>query len=57
MPPARFCVALVCGTLPMAFVFALVGHLGADKPVVAIAASAVLPILLWPLARKVLFSR
>lgn len=52
MPAGRFCVALVCGTMPMAFVFALVGHIGADEPVLAVAASALLPLLLWPVARR-----
>ncbi len=57
MPAGRFCVALVCGTLPMAFVFALVGHLGAERPVLAIATSALLPLLLWPVARRIIFVR
>lgn len=54
MAPNRFCIALVCGTLPMACTFALLGHIGAKQPLLALCASALLPLLLWPLARRVL---
>lgn len=55
MQPGRFCIALVCGTLPMAFTYAIIGHLGADEPVLALCASAIIPLLLWPVARRILF--
>jgi uncharacterized membrane protein YdjX (TVP38/TMEM64 family) len=47
MPPLPFFAALVCGSAPLGFVFAMIGHAGADYPVLAIALSAVLPPLLW----------
>ncbi len=50
MRPEVFVVALTCGTLPLAFTFAAIGHLGAEHPVLAIGLSAGLPPLLWLLA-------
>jgi membrane protein DedA with SNARE-associated domain len=47
MPPLPFFAALVCGSAPLGFVFAAIGHAGGDHPVLAIALSAVLPPLLW----------
>ena len=47
MRPTPFFAALVCGSAPLAFVFAAIGHAGADHPVLAIALSAGLPPLLW----------
>ena len=47
MPPLPFFAALACGSAPLGFVFAMIGHAGADYPVLAIALSAVLPPLLW----------
>lgn len=47
MPPAPFFVALACGSAPLGFVFAVIGHAGVDYPVLAIALSAGLPPLLW----------
>ncbi len=51
MPPAHFFLALVCGTLPLAFSFAALGERGVDNPVLALSLSAALPVVLWPLAR------
>ena len=47
MRPTPFFAALACGSAPLAFVFAAMGHAGADHPVLAIALSAGLPPLLW----------
>jgi uncharacterized membrane protein YdjX (TVP38/TMEM64 family) len=47
MRPGIFVIALACGSLPLGFGFAAVGHAGAEHPVLAIAASAILPPLLW----------
>jgi uncharacterized membrane protein YdjX (TVP38/TMEM64 family) len=47
MPPRAFFVALACGSAPLGFVFAAIGHAGADHPILAIALSACLPPLLW----------
>ena len=55
MPFPVFLVALVCGSLPLGFVFALIGSLGVSSPFSALALSAVLPPLLWLAARRLLF--
>jgi uncharacterized membrane protein YdjX (TVP38/TMEM64 family) len=47
MRPLPFFVALACGSAPLGFAFAAIGHAGVDHPVLAIALSAVLPPLLW----------
>jgi membrane protein DedA with SNARE-associated domain len=47
MPPLAFFAALACGSAPLGFVFAMIGHAGVDYPVLAIALSAGLPPLLW----------
>lgn len=52
MRPARFLLALACGSLPMGLVFAALGYYGSDRPTLAIAISAILPLLLWPVARR-----
>ncbi len=49
-----FIVGLICGVLPLGFVFAYIGHAGLEHPYLAIAISAGLPPLLWLLARKFL---
>ena len=47
MPPGVFFAALACGSAPLGFGFAAIGHAGGDYPVLAIALSAGLPPLLW----------
>jgi uncharacterized membrane protein YdjX (TVP38/TMEM64 family) len=47
MPPAAFLTALACGSAPLGFAFAALGHAGATTPILAIALSAGLPPLLW----------
>ena len=47
MPPRAFFAALACGSAPLGFVFAAIGHAGVDHPALAIALSASLPPLLW----------
>ena len=51
MPPLSFFMALVCGTLPLAFIFAAVGARGVEDPALALSLSAALPVALWPLAQ------
>ncbi|MGB7182247.1 MAG: VTT domain-containing protein [Burkholderiaceae bacterium] len=51
-----FCVALVCGSAPLGFVFAMIGHRGQNAPVVTLLASALAPFVLWFLMRP-LFKR
>ena len=46
-----FFVALLCGSVPLGFVFAAIGHAGQDHPVVTLAISALLPIVFWLLLR------
>lgn len=47
-----FWLALVCGSVPLGFAFAAIGHLGHSKPVLAVLLSAVVPIGLWMVARR-----
>ena len=47
MPVRRFSSALACGSLPLGFAFAAIGHWGHEQPVIALALSAGLPPLLW----------
>ncbi|MHC4943007.1 MAG: TVP38/TMEM64 family protein [Planctomycetota bacterium] len=51
MPAGSFLAALCCGSPPMAFTFALIGHTGADNPLLALGASAIIPLLLWAVVR------
>jgi uncharacterized membrane protein YdjX (TVP38/TMEM64 family) len=50
MPIRKFTAALTIGSVPTAFAFAAMGAGWADQPIVALAASYVLPILLLPIA-------
>jgi protein-S-isoprenylcysteine O-methyltransferase Ste14/uncharacterized membrane protein YdjX (TVP38/TMEM64 family) len=50
MPMKKFSAALTIGSLPTGFVFAAIGAGWADQPIVALAVSYVLPILLLPIA-------
>jgi uncharacterized membrane protein YdjX (TVP38/TMEM64 family) len=50
MPLRKFTSALTIGSVPTAFAFAAVGAGWADQPVLALAVSYVLPILLLPVA-------
>ena len=47
MPWRRFVAAAACGSLPLGFAFAWVGHLGNEFPRIAFAVSALGPPLLW----------
>ena len=49
-----FLPALACGSVPTGFVFAAIGHLGQSEPAWAFALSAIVPILLWLAAARVL---
>ena len=54
MPLGRFVAALTIGSVPTGFVFAAIGSGWADRPIVALAVSYVLPILLMPIALHVM---
>jgi uncharacterized membrane protein YdjX (TVP38/TMEM64 family) len=50
MPMRKFTAALTIGSVPAAFAFAATGAGWADQPVLALAVSYMLPILLLPIA-------
>lgn len=52
MPARYFHLALACGSLPMGFTYAWIGHAGVMHPILAVALSAGLPPLIWLLARR-----
>jgi uncharacterized membrane protein YdjX (TVP38/TMEM64 family) len=57
MPMRKFITALTLGSVPTAFAFAAIGAGWADQPILALAMSYVLPILLLPIALFLLRSR
>ncbi len=56
MPFPIFLVALLCGSIPLSFVFSVIGHAGEDRPLLTLGLSALLPVLLW-LVLQPLFRR
>jgi uncharacterized membrane protein YdjX (TVP38/TMEM64 family) len=50
MPLRKFTAAMTIGSVPTAFAFAAIGAGWADQPILALAVSYVLPILLLPVA-------
>ena len=57
MPFGKFLAALTIGSIPTAFAFAAIGAGWADEPVLALAASYVLPIFLLPVVLYLLRRR
>jgi uncharacterized membrane protein YdjX (TVP38/TMEM64 family) len=57
MPFARFALALAAGALPLGFLFATAGHLGAEAPILIIVICAVAPLGLWAVWRWALARR
>ncbi len=53
MPARTFHLALACGSVPLGFVFAAVGHAGVTQPLLALGLSAVLPPVLWIVVQPV----
>jgi len=51
MPLWAFLTALLCGSAPLGFTFATIGHSGAEHPVLAIVLSALVPPILWLLVQ------
>ncbi len=47
MPARTFTLALICGSLPMSFVYAAIGAAGQENPQMAIGLSLLLPPVLW----------
>ncbi len=54
MPWRTFVIALTCGSVPVGFAFAAIGHLGQDHPGPALLLSAAAPVLLWLIAGRIL---
>ena len=54
MPMRKFITALTIGSVPTAFAFAAIGAGWADRPILALLVSYVLPILLLPIALYVM---
>lgn len=54
MPFRKFVLALACGSLPLGFVFAYIGAAGIAHPRFALLISALLPLLLWFAANRIL---
>jgi len=57
MPWTRFAAALVCGSVPMSFTYAWVGHAGNRHPGLATALSLLGPPVLWILIGRLLTER
>jgi uncharacterized membrane protein YdjX (TVP38/TMEM64 family) len=53
MPLGRFVTALVCGSVPMGFVFAAIGTMGRETPGWALALSLALPAVMWWMASRI----
>lgn len=49
MPFRVFFVALLCGGMPLGFTFAAIGALGVERPGLAVALSALVPVVLYAL--------
>ena len=52
MPWRTFLLALTCGSVPLGFAFASIGHLGHQNPALALLLSALVPLVLWGVARR-----
>jgi len=52
MPFGKFLLALACGSLPMGFLFAIIGAAGRDAPGWSMILSLIIPAFLWAVARK-----
>lgn len=54
MPFPIFFTALVCGSVPLGFLYAVIGYLGGDRPILTLVLSAFLPLVLWFVVRPLL---
>lgn len=52
MPARAFFLSLACGSLPLGFVYAAIGAAGIERPGLALALSAGIPVALWLVARR-----
>ena len=51
---STFLLALACGSLPVGFAFAAIGHVGQDRPGLALLLSGAAPVMLWLIAGRLL---
>lgn len=51
MPLKLFTLALLCGSLPLGFTYAAIGHAGMENPKAALVLSACVPAVLWFVAQ------
>jgi uncharacterized membrane protein YdjX (TVP38/TMEM64 family) len=56
MPAKNFYLALACGSLPLGFIYAIIGNSGIENPALAIGLSACLPPIIWFVVSRVLRS-
>lgn len=54
MPAGRFAIALAAGCIPTGFAYALVGHLGADRPLLTLGGAVLVPGLIWAMISRLL---
>ncbi len=54
MRAGHFLIALICGSAPMGFVFALIGHTGQQSPLLTLGFAAIAPVIIWFLMRPLL---
>jgi uncharacterized membrane protein YdjX (TVP38/TMEM64 family) len=52
-----FMTALVCGSVPLAFVFSAIGAAGEQRPILSIALSICIPPVLWLLVRPLILNK
>jgi membrane protein DedA with SNARE-associated domain len=52
MPARKFFPALACGSLPLGFIYAAIGATGHDRPGLALALSAAVPVVLWLIVQR-----
>jgi uncharacterized membrane protein YdjX (TVP38/TMEM64 family) len=57
MPFRVFFIALLCGCVPLGFTFAAIGALGVERPGLAVALSALVPVALYGVASVMLRGR
>jgi uncharacterized membrane protein YdjX (TVP38/TMEM64 family) len=57
MPSLTFLAALACGSVPLSFAFAAVGHAGLEHPGLALALSALAPPIMWLAVRPLFVAR
>jgi membrane protein DedA with SNARE-associated domain len=54
MPFPMFLAALICGSVPLGFLFSTIGYIGGEYAMLTLILSALLPFILWVGVRLVL---